>query len=61
MAASQTGFEFEVPTPVPVIGVIVCIGLLTQREAEIWPRAGLLLLVGLALWALNQAFTRKTA
>jgi amino acid transporter len=52
--------HFVVPTPVPVIGVIVCVGLLTQREAEIWLRAGLLLLVGLALWALNQAVTRRT-
>jgi len=44
-----------------VIGVIVCAGLLTQREAEIWPRAALLLLVGLVLWAVNVALTRREA
>ena len=42
-------------------GVIVCAGLLTQREAEIWLRAGILLLIGLALWAVNLALTRREA
>ena len=46
---------------IPVIGVIVCAGLLTQREAEIWLRAGILLLIGLALWAVNLALTRREA
>ena len=36
-----------------MVGVIVCIGLLTQREAEIWLRAAILLLIGLALWAVE--------
>jgi amino acid transporter len=53
--------HFRVPSAVPVIGVVVCAGLLTQREAEIWLRAGVLLLVGLVLWALNQALTRREA
>jgi amino acid transporter len=53
--------HFRVPSAVPVIGVLVSIGLLTQREADIWLRAGLLLLLGLALWALNNALTRREA
>ncbi len=53
--------HFHVPSAIPVIGVIVCIGLLTQREAEIWLRAGILLLIGLALWGVNLALTRREA
>ena len=53
--------HFHVPSWIPVVGVIVCIGLLTQREAEIWLRAGILLLAGLALWAVNLALTRREA
>jgi amino acid transporter len=53
--------HFRVPSAIPVIGLLVCIGLLTQREAEIWLRAGILLLVGLALWAVNLALTRREA
>jgi amino acid transporter len=53
--------HFVVPSAVPVIGVIVCIGLLTQREADIWLRAAVLLLIGLALWAVNVVLTRREA
>jgi amino acid transporter len=53
--------HFHVPSWIPVVGVIVCIGLLTQREAEIWLRAGVLLLIGLALWAVNLTLTRREA
>ena len=53
--------HFRVPSAIPVIGVLVCAGLLTQREADIWLRAGLLLLVGLVLWAVNVALTRREA
>ena len=51
--------HFHVPSAIPVIGVIVCAGLLTQREAEIWLRAGILLVVGLVLYAINVAVTRR--
>ena len=44
-----------------MIGVVVCIGLLTQREGEIFLRAGALLLVGLALWGINHLLTRREA
>ncbi len=53
--------HFHVPSAIPVIGLLVCIGLLTQREADIWLRAGILLVVGLALYAVNVALTRREA
>jgi basic amino acid/polyamine antiporter, APA family len=53
--------HFRVPSAIPVIGLLVCIGLLTQREADIWLRAGILLVVGLALYAVNVALTRREA
>jgi amino acid transporter len=53
--------HFHVPSAIPVIGLLVCIGLLTQREADIWLRAGILLVVGLALYAVNVAITRREA
>jgi basic amino acid/polyamine antiporter, APA family len=55
------GDHFVVPTWIPVVGAVVCVGLLTQREADIWLRTGLLLIVGLALWALNAMLTRREA
>ena len=51
--------HFVVPTAVPVIGVLVCIGLLTQREGEIFLRSGALLLLGLLLWGVNLLVTRR--
>ena len=53
--------HFRVPSAIPVIGVIVCIGLLTQREGEIFLRSGALLLLGLLLWGVNQLLTRREA
>ena len=45
--------HFRVPWPLPVIGVGVSIALLTQVEGDAYARAGLLVLLGLALWAIN--------
>ena len=53
--------HFVVPTVVPVLGVLVCAGLLTQQTGEVFLRAGLLLVVGLALWGLNLAVRRREA
>ena len=53
------GPHFVVPTWVPIVGVVVCLGLLTQREAEIWLRAIALLVLGLALWGVNLMVTRR--
>ncbi len=43
------------------MGVGVSIALLTQIEAEVWARAGILMLVGLGLWLLNELVLRRTA
>jgi basic amino acid/polyamine antiporter, APA family len=51
--------HFVVPSWVPVVGIVVCAGLLTQREADVWLRAGALLLLGLVLWCVNLAVTRR--
>jgi amino acid transporter len=53
--------HFRVPSAIPVIGVLVCIGLLTQREGDIFLRAGALLLLGLVLWGVNHLLTRREA
>ena len=53
--------HFRVPSAIPIIGAIVCIGLLTQREGEIFLRSGALLLLGLVLWGVNLALTRREA
>jgi amino acid transporter len=45
--------HFRAPTIIPIIGVAVCIVLATDKAGEIWARAGILLVVGLVLWALN--------
>ena len=47
--------HFRVPTPVPVIGAVVSVALMTSKEAETFARAGLLLAVGVVLWGLNWA------
>jgi amino acid transporter len=44
--------HFRAPTVAPILGAIVCIVLIIDNEAEIFLRAGLLLLLGAALWAL---------
>jgi basic amino acid/polyamine antiporter, APA family len=45
--------HFHAPTIVPPIGAVVSIALMTTKEAEVFARGGLLLAVGLALWALT--------
>jgi APA family basic amino acid/polyamine antiporter len=55
------GSHFVVPTWVPVVGVVVCLGLLTQREGEVWLRALVLLVLGLALWGVNVLVRRREA
>jgi APA family basic amino acid/polyamine antiporter len=45
--------HFRAPTAVPVLGAVVSVGLMTTKEAATFARAGLLLLVGILLWAIN--------
>ncbi len=51
--------HFVVPSFVPVIGVAISLALLTQIEAEIYARAGILVLVGVALWVVNWLVVRR--
>lgn len=44
--------HFRVPTWVPVLAIVSCLILLTQQSAETWLRAGVLILVGVALYYL---------
>lgn len=43
--------HFQVWTFVPVLGVASCLLLLTQQSAKVWLFAGVLLVVGAALYA----------
>jgi APA family basic amino acid/polyamine antiporter len=45
--------HFRAPSAVPAIGALVSIALMTTKDAEVFARAGALLLLGLGLWALN--------
>ena len=51
--------HFVVPTFVPVVGVAISLALLTQIEAEIYARAGILVAVGGALWVVNWLVLRR--
>ena len=51
--------HFVVPSWIPVVGVLVCVGLLTQRESDVWLRALGLLVLGLLLWVVNMLVTRR--
>jgi basic amino acid/polyamine antiporter, APA family len=46
--------HFKAPSALPIIGVIVCLALLTQQEAAIYARAGILLAIGIVLWGINR-------
>lgn len=50
--------HFRAPTVAPVAGVVVCIGLMTQKSPETFARAGVLLGVGLLLWLVNRPIAR---
>jgi amino acid transporter len=45
--------HFRVPAVFPILGAITCVVLLTQQEAGTWLRAGILIAIGLVLYALN--------
>jgi basic amino acid/polyamine antiporter, APA family len=51
--------HFQVPSVVPVIGVVVSIALMTQVKSEDWGRAGILLGIGVVLFAINWLAVRK--
>ena len=51
--------HFRTPTVAPVIGVAISIALLTQIEAETFGRVGLILLLGVVIWAVNFLVVRR--
>jgi len=52
--------HFRAPTSLPVIGALVCVALMTQQEGAIFARAGILLLVGAALYGINYLVAGRT-
>jgi amino acid transporter len=52
--------HFTTPTVIPVVGIVVCIGLLTQREGRIFAFAAGLLVIGVLFWVVNHLATGRT-
>ncbi|KAA0271667.1 MAG: amino acid permease [Acidobacteria bacterium] len=44
--------HFRAPAPAPILGAVICVVLIIDNDAETFLRAGLLLILGAALWAL---------
>lgn len=53
--------HFRVWTAVPVLGVASCLLLLTQQTAKVWLFAAILLAVGVVLYFVARATTRRTS
>jgi amino acid transporter len=51
--------HFVAPPIFPVLGIAVCLGLMTQQDLEIVVRAGVLLLVGVGFWVASRAAPRR--
>jgi APA family basic amino acid/polyamine antiporter len=45
--------HFRAPVVFPVLGILVCAGLLAQQDAHVWLRASALLTLGAALYGVN--------
>ena len=52
--------HFRAPSAIPVIGVLVCLILLTQRETQTFLFAGGLLVLGAVLWGVNRLVAGRT-
>jgi basic amino acid/polyamine antiporter, APA family len=52
--------HFRAPSFLPVLGAIVGVALMTQQEGEIFARAGILLIVGAALYGINYLVSGRT-
>ncbi|MFN2488545.1 MAG: APC family permease [Actinomycetota bacterium] len=46
--------HFSAPTFIPVLGAVISLALITQNEAAIFLRAGILLVIGLVFWVVNR-------
>lgn len=53
--------HFRAWTPLPVLAAATCVGLLTQQEARHWLLAGVLIAVGLVLYAATRFAARRGA
>jgi APA family basic amino acid/polyamine antiporter len=51
--------HFRTPVVIPVIGIIVCAGLLTQQAGETYGIVGILLVLGVALYVVNWLVKRS--
>ena len=51
--------HFRTPVVFPILGMLVCAGLLTQQAAEVWWRAGALLAIGALLYGVNILLKRR--
>ncbi|MEX2120257.1 MAG: APC family permease [Pirellulales bacterium] len=51
--------HFRTPVVFPILGTLVCAGLLTQQAAEVWWRAGALLALGALLYGVNVLVKRR--
>lgn len=52
--------HFRAPSILPGFGAVVCVALMTQQEGAIFLRAGILLLVGAALYGINYLVAGRT-
>ena len=46
--------QFKAPSVAPVLGAVISLFLITQNEADIYLRAGILLAIGLVFWVVNR-------
>jgi amino acid transporter len=51
--------HFKTPVACPILGTLICAGLLTQQAAEVWLRAGALLALGALLYGVNLLVKRR--
>jgi amino acid transporter len=52
--------HFQAPSAIPVLGAIAALVLLSQQDGGDWLRAGILIAIGLVLYALNTFLKRRS-
>lgn len=50
--------HFRSPVVFPILGLLICLGLLTQQSVDTWLRTGVLLVIGLVLYGANLLIKR---
>ncbi|WP_019481444.1 YwiC-like family protein [Arthrobacter sp. TB 23] len=53
--------HFQIPVIFPYLAIASCVLLMTQQSADIWLRAGILVAIGLVLYAIRHSTTRHSA